>query len=281
MSIKKINYTVLAPEVEQEIKNKYSKQEVDTFLNEKENKSAKGIANGYASLDNNAQIPSSQIPNIQWSNITDKPISDINDIDNSVDKSHEHNNLSLLQTINQTLLDKWSNAWSHISDSIKHITASERELWNTVSNKANKSFVNDGLNNKVDKIVGKGLSTNDYTADEKNKLAAIEENANNYSHPTSSGNRHIPQGGAFGQFLKWDADGTAVWANVPGGLELGETISTAYRGDRGKIAYTHSQSTHAPVDAISKSNTIAYTPTEDYYPATKKYVDDNSGLIIP
>lgn len=33
-----------------------------------------------------------------------------------------------------------------------------------------------------------------------------------YTHPTSSGNKHIPAGGSAGQFLKWSADGTAVWA---------------------------------------------------------------------
>ena len=34
------------------------------------------------------------------------------------------------------------------------------------------------LNNKVDKIEGKGLSTNDYTTEEKTKLSGIEEGAN-------------------------------------------------------------------------------------------------------
>ena len=33
------------------------------------------------------------------------------------------------------------------------------------------------LNNKVDKVDGKGLSTNDYTANEKTKLAGIETGA--------------------------------------------------------------------------------------------------------
>ena len=32
-----------------------------------------------------------------------------------------------------------------------------------------------------------------------------------YTHPTSSGNKHIPSGGASGQILKWTSDGTAVW----------------------------------------------------------------------
>ena len=37
---------------------------------------------------------------------------------------------------------------------------------------------------KVDKIDGKGLSTNDYTVEEKTKLSGIDYNANNYTHPT-------------------------------------------------------------------------------------------------
>lgn len=36
------------------------------------------------------------------------------------------------------------------------------------------------------------------------------------------------------------------------------------------------------VDQITllKNNTTAFTPTTDYQPATKKYVDDNTGLNI-
>lgn len=44
------------------------------------------------------------------------------------------------------------------------------------------------ISGKVDKINGKGLSTNDYTTEEKNKLNGIEENANNYSLPIASSN---------------------------------------------------------------------------------------------
>ena len=39
---------------------------------------------------------------------------------------------------------------------------------------------------KVDKVEGKGLSTNDYTTEEKDKLTGIAENANNYSLPIAS-----------------------------------------------------------------------------------------------
>lgn len=40
------------------------------------------------------------------------------------------------------------------------------------------------FNTKVDKVDGKGLSTNDYTTAEKTKLAGIADNANNYEHPS-------------------------------------------------------------------------------------------------
>lgn len=47
---------------------------------------------------------------------------------------------------------------------------------------------------------------------DKTKLDNIAPNANNYVHPTTPGNKHIPTGGQAGQFLKWSADGTAVWS---------------------------------------------------------------------
>lgn len=64
----------------------------------------------------------------------------------------------------------------------------------------------------------------------------------------------LAQGGAAsGQVVKWS--GTA-WAPADdasggGGVSLGETETTAYRGDRGKAAYDHSQSAHAPSDATA------------------------------
>ena len=48
---------------------------------------------------------------------------------------------------------------------------------------AKTEYVNTKLATKVDKETGKGLSTNDFTTVEKNKLAGISEGANNYSLP--------------------------------------------------------------------------------------------------
>lgn len=56
-------------------------------------------------------------------------------------------------------------------------------------------------------------------------------------------------------------DGVNVYASLTyvgdgasGGLALGETSATAYRGDRGKTAYDHSQVSHAPAGAQANAD---------------------------
>ena len=73
---------------------------------------------------------------------------------------------------------------------------------------------------KVDKVEGKQLSTNDYTTSEKNKLQGIATNANNYTHPTTAGNKHLPAGGTVGQVLVNSGDGTGEWKDVEPGIDL-------------------------------------------------------------
>lgn len=63
---------------------------------------------------------------------------------------------------------------------------------------------------------------------DKKKLDGIADNANNYVHPTTSGNKHIPSGGASGQILRWSADGTAVW-----GADNNTTYSDATQSTHG------------------------------------------------
>lgn len=70
---------------------------------------------------------------------------------------------------------------------------------------------------KVDKVEGKQLSTEDYTTAEKTKLQGVAANANNYVHPTTAGNKHIPAGGTAGQILVNNGDGTAEWQDNQGG----------------------------------------------------------------
>lgn len=78
------------------------------------------------------------------------------------------------------------NANIHIKDESGNINniypatkiANVDGLQSALNAKANASDVTSGLADKVDKENGKGLSTNDYTTTEKNKLAGIEAQAN-------------------------------------------------------------------------------------------------------
>lgn len=61
------------------------------------------------------------------------------------------------------------------------------ESWVKISDEsADLSSIKNQLSNKVDKVSGKGLSTNDYTTAEKQKPSGIAANANNYTLPTAS-----------------------------------------------------------------------------------------------
>jgi len=87
-------------------------------------------------------------------------------------KAHEHTNKALLDTYTQTetdLADAVAKKHTHANASVLDgITAEKVTAWDGAVS---------GLENKVDKVEGKGLSTNDYTTAEKEKLASIAASA--------------------------------------------------------------------------------------------------------
>jgi len=72
-------------------------------------------------------------------------------------------------------------------------------------------------NNTTYSVGDAGLTEKNFTAALKTKLDGVATSANNYVHPTSAGNKHIPTGGATDQVLTYSASGTAVWAAAGGG----------------------------------------------------------------
>jgi hypothetical protein len=93
--------------------------------------------------------------------------------------------------------------------------------------------------------IADGESYVQFSSSEQMKLLNIEENANNYTHPANHSPSIITQD-ANNRFVT-DTEKSA-W------LILGESDTNAYRGDRGKIAYDHSQLAHAPSDAQKNSD---------------------------
>lgn len=67
----------------------------------------------------------------------------------------------------------------------------------------------DGKTDTLELVAGTNVTLTPDATNDKITIAATDTV---YTHPTTSGNKHIPSGGSSGQFLKWSADGTAVWA---------------------------------------------------------------------
>lgn len=124
---------------------------------------------------------------------------------------------------------------------------------------------------KVDKVEGKGLSTNDYTTPEKNKLAAIEAEANKYVLPAAT---TTTLGGIIvGDRLSIDDTGKLVATytytlptasnTVLGGVKIGSNITLA---DGGTISITKNNVTSA----------LGVDPTTTY---VKKAGDTMTGAL--
>lgn len=107
-----------------------------------------------------------------------------------------------LSTNDYTTVEK--NKLSGIADNATRVIVEQdlvNESTNPLAGKVVQSMIKnvmDGvtvlgnqLDGKVDKVSGKGLSTNDYTTAEKNKLAGL----NNFTHPDTDGNKHVPATG--------------------------------------------------------------------------------------
>lgn len=62
---------------------------------------------------------------------------------------------------------------------------------------------------------------------DKKKLDGVAANANNYTHPDTTGYRHIPSGGTSGQILRCIADGAAVWSDAIS-VQYGNWTPTLY-----------------------------------------------------
>jgi hypothetical protein len=77
-------------------------------------------------------------------------------------------------------LDGTSSGWEKIGDTEVDLSGyvTTNALNTALSNYTTTANLTNLLDNKVDKVEGKGLSTNDYTDADKNKLAGIEAEAN-------------------------------------------------------------------------------------------------------
>lgn len=92
------------------------------------------------------------------------------------------------------------------------------------------------------------------TPTEVRTILNVEDGANNYVHPTTNGNKHIPVDGAANNFLTYASAGTAGWA------AMSDTLHGSLGGAALHAAAT--QSVNGFMSSADKTKLDAYTQTE-------------------
>lgn len=114
-----------------------------------------------------------------------------------------------------------------------------------------------------------------------------------YAHPTTSGYKHIPEGGEEGQILRWAADGEAVWGTDnnntytvfgPSGSEASDGLVPAPPTETGTTKYLREDGTWTvPVNTTYDANNgIGLSGTTFYNTGVRSVVTgtDNGTLIV-
>lgn len=229
---------------------------IDTFADIRAKYQKKLIAGLNIEIDQETNVISASGDlAVQWDNITNKPdfkpvatSGDYNDLINKLkpgkDVSISEDNVISIAIDSDSLEQSLATLQSNIDKEAATARAAETKLGNDIATEKNRAQsaesanataianeveratgVEETLNSnitqlqaqKVDKVEGKGLSTNDYTTPEKNKLAAIEAEANKYVLP-------------------------AATASALGGVKIGSNITLA---DGGTISITKANVTSA------------------------------------
>lgn len=187
---------------------------IDTFADIRAKYQKKLIAGLNIEIDQETNVISTSGDlAVQWDNITGKPdfkpvatSGDYNDLINKLkpgkDVSISEDNVISIAIDSDSLEQSLTTLQSNIDKEAATARAAETKLGNDIATNATAianeveraTGVEETLNSnitqlqtqKVDKVEGKGLSTNDYTTPEKNKLAAIEAEANKYVLPAAT-----------------------------------------------------------------------------------------------
>ena len=125
---------------------------------------------------------------------------------------------------------------------------------------------------KVDKVEGKGLSTEDYTTAEKTKLAGIEANANNYTLPGATSS--ALGGVKVGSNLAVDANGV-----ISGDYSAATTSANGLMSstDKAKLDGIAEGATAVTVDSAISSTSTNPVENQAIYTALSGKVDTETG----
>lgn len=168
-----------------------------------EDSANKGVANGYAGLDESGTIPTSQLPGsvdeiLEYVNLAAFPA------------SGEASKIYVAQDVNLTY--RWTgSAYVEISKSVAigelSTTAYRGDRGKTAYEHSQVAHAPSTAqkNSDITKAEIEAKLTGELTS---------HTHAETYVHPTTAGYKHIPAGGAVGNLIKYSAAGTGVWGDI-------------------------------------------------------------------
>lgn len=177
------------------------------------------IKDGTFSLEAGARVI------VEFNNIANTADNPTLNVANTGAKSIFHKNIKITTDKSKTLL---AGICDFVYDGLQ---------WNLIggnyidTNTTYSNFIKSGSNAKSGLVPApdKTAGTTKYLREDGTWQVPPDTNTV-YTHPTTSGNKHIPSGGKEGQILRWSADGTAVWGadnNTTYSDMKGATSSTA------------------------------------------------------
>lgn len=139
------------------------------------------------------------------------------------------------------------------------VYSSGTKVWANNSDIALVSDISTIANNTTYTLTKSGSTITLTGSDGKTSSVTDADTDTKYTHPTSSGNKHIPSGGSSGQILRWSADGTATW-----GADNNTTYSQATSSTLGlvKIGFPESGKNY-PVELNSSGQMYVNVPWTD------------------
>lgn len=196
----------------------------------------KGANGGVATLGNDGIVPSNQLPTMfdgDYNNLTNKPT-----LGTAAAKD-------VPSAGNASLTEVVLGSDSRLSDDRN---AKDVYPWAKAATKPTYTATEVGAIPSTDKGANGGVAELDANGKvPSSQLPSYVDDVLSYSSQSA-----FPATGETGKiYIAEDTNKTyrwsgSVYAEISASLALGETSSTAYRGDRGKVAYDHSQTTGNP-----------------------------------
>ena len=155
-----------------------------------------------------------------------------------------------------------------ITDLMGNVVTDSTEVYDNKIALPNKFLNPDGSYSTLQEIISGAIDTNIFIVVQE--LPDVGEENKIYL---------VPKDGGVG-FVEWIyADGQ--WDTI-GELEIDlSAYSTTEEMQQAIASALQEAKTYANTNFLKKDNTTAYTPSGDYNPATKKYVDDNAVTFKP